>query len=313
MRYSRTAFTLVELLVVIAIIGVLIALLLSAVQAARESARRMQCLNNLKQLALACHNYHDVRRQTPSSDYDGLYDLNSQGWSWIADTLPYMEQENLADQLNLGRKANTTRMSGTLQNGEPIRTTVLPGLRCPSDVADDVSNSIHNTAFNGSAVTSYKGVSGSNWMWGGINITVPGGDGHGLDRGNGVFDRYMTNVHGHSNPSANTMRFAKITDGLSNTFLIGESSNELCDHTGFWGHFNHTTGTCGIPLNDRQSNGEPWPRNDWEHNYAFHSYHPTGAQFAMVDGSARFVADTIDLAAYRALATRNGGEVVEAP
>src|SRR5437879_1352163 len=106
----RRGFTLVELLVVIAIIGVLVALLLPAVQAARESARRMQCSNNLKQLALAAHNFHDVEQRLPyNTQYQGGWDWNYQqnqrSWSCLARMLPYIEQGNLKEQLNT---TNTT-------------------------------------------------------------------------------------------------------------------------------------------------------------------------------------------------------------
>ncbi|QEG40265.1 DUF1559 domain-containing protein [Roseimaritima ulvae] len=314
-RARSGGFTLVELLVVIAIIGVLVGLLLPAVQAAREAARRMSCSNNLKQLALACQNYHDSYRKLPPGSYDGQYAVTSRGYSWLTKTFPFIEQENLYDAIGAGKGMDALTMD-SLVNNVRIRQTPIAALRCPSDVAEDISTACPNgfAAAGGSAPTSYKGVSGYNWAWGGLNISTGGsGSNHGLDVGNGCFDRYMIRINADQTTSSNTVAMRDVTDGTSNTFLVGESSNKISQHTGAWCHYNHTTGTCAWPPNYKQANGDLWPVSDWGHNYTFHSYHPGGVQFALVDGSVKFIADTIDLTLYRHLASKQGDEVVALP
>ena len=92
--------------------------------------------------------------------------------------------------------------------------------------------------------------------------------------------------------------------------MVGESSNEIANHTGFWGHFNHSSGTCAIPLDYKQTNGDYYGRGDWPRNYSFHSLHTGGCNFALADGSVKFVRENIDLANYRAAATIRGGETL---
>ncbi|MBW3595691.1 MAG: DUF1559 domain-containing protein [Planctomycetes bacterium] len=326
-RTRRSGFTLVELLVVIAIIGILVALLLPAVQAAREAARRMSCGNNLKQLALACHNYHDVYKKLPPTTHDGQYNVRSRGYSWITKALPFLEQQPLYDGIGIslgGSRPGTAgggtsgmglRMNDQL-NGVRIRRIKLEAVRCPSDATPELGNNIHNgfNANGGSEPTSYKGVTGSNWAWGGVRITQPGGSAHGLNRGNGLFDRRMIEAAQNAwNADCDVYSFANVLDGTSNTLLIGESTNLHSSHTGCWLFFNHTVGTCAWPPNYKQSNGQAWPVTDWPHNYSFHSFHPGGVQFALADGSVRFVADTIELAVYHGVATRAGSESVSVP
>jgi prepilin-type N-terminal cleavage/methylation domain-containing protein len=316
----RRGFTLIELLVVIAIIAILIALLLPAVQQAREAARRTECKNKLKQLVLAAHNFHDVHRKFPWTYYDDRYATDSYGWSWIANMLPYIEQKALYDQIQLGRGTRPLHMNQSV-GGRRLRQNVITALRCPSDISAELGTSIANgfSANGGSALTSYKGVTGSNWDHNPNRVLNPGNSRDGLNRGNGIFDRFMdfrnrnTAFTQRTDSRNNTTAIRDVTDGTSNTFMIGESSNDWATHTGFWGHFNHSVGTCAIPPNFKQANGTRYGRGSWQQNYSFHSFHPGGVQFAMADGAVVFVNDNINIAVYRGLATKQGSEPVQMP
>jgi hypothetical protein len=164
------------------------------------------------------------------------------------------------------------------------------------------------------AVNNYKAVAGANWNWGDhTGVKQAGGrwanDADGLNRGNGIICR------NELNNTANITTFGDIKDGTSNTLAVGEAVPAWCNHT-WWYWFNGTTATCGVPLNYRK--GNPTVKleaqlTDWGRNYSFFSQHPGGAYFALADGSARFVADNIDINVYRAGATINGGESLQLP
>jgi prepilin-type N-terminal cleavage/methylation domain-containing protein len=306
----RPAFTLVELLVVIAIIGILVALLLPAVQAAREAGRRSDCNNKLKQLAIAIHNHHDTMRTLPRNLSPNVYgyDDNGRSWSWIAYTLPYFEQQAL---YNAGPGLISGGLPPTFNTVPTICGTPLPSLNCPSDptwlgVRNDAAN---GSGPNGTGETNYKGVCGSNWAWGSFTNTGPSGNNNGLDLGDGMFFRSDSNIFP---PKKST--FSIVTDGLSNTFMVGEDIPKRNKHCG-WTRANYATGTCSIPPNNAMKAGQPGYNNpdDWPNVYSFRSQHPGGLQFAMGDGSVQFVSDTISLAIYRALATRDGREVAALP
>lgn len=306
MRICRSAFTLVELLVVIAIIGVLVALLLPAVQAARESARRAQCVNNLKQLAIAVHNFHDSYQRFPQNG-----SKFSQGsgtcctefsWSWIARTLPFFEQNALYLEAGIDDKS---------MKNNPALSRSVKSFFCPSDTAHLPSNTPSKTRSDmqiwdhaPEGLCNYKGVTGSNWCWGNWpNVGTNGNcdcfyqNGTGL--GDGVF--FRTDI-------LFRQRMAEVIDGLSNTLLIGEDVPEYSAWCG-WAYSNHALGTCAIPPNvnlDKKFGAAPtW---NWENTYSFRSRHPNGLQFALADGAVRFVRDNIDLALYRAASTTQGGE-----
>jgi len=165
LRHTRVGFTLIELLVVIAIIAVLIGMLLPAVQRVRESAARAQCLNNLRQLALAVHHFHDTRRYLPYDTFDA-HGSNSKAWSWIARLLAYFEQGNL------DRQANITQ--NTLYQSRDAVAAQVPVLLCPSDGysaqgprADAADLGVgHWGPYIIAGQTNYKGVSGANWAYG---------------------------------------------------------------------------------------------------------------------------------------------------
>jgi prepilin-type N-terminal cleavage/methylation domain-containing protein/prepilin-type processing-associated H-X9-DG protein len=313
---TRWAFTLIELLVVIAIIAVLIGLLLPAVQKVREASARSKCQNNLKQLGVAIHNYHSnfdcIPPNAKTISYNWAADsvrAGSQMWTWIARILPDIEQGNLAETYNIP--------DGTMANAQAGIATVIPTLLCPSDF---VPNNSDNTATDWANIgginmglISYRGCSGSNWGYnsGSTFATAfpvkdqspPAGvDARdGLDHGNGIFYRTDGNRR---------LTFRGITDGLSGTFMIGESTHSFDRHCGGWAYPNYVNATCAIPLNyaDPGANYSNWPNR-----YAFHSKHQGGGNFCMADGSVHFVSENISLDIYRALATIHGDEPFSLP
>jgi prepilin-type N-terminal cleavage/methylation domain-containing protein/prepilin-type processing-associated H-X9-DG protein len=321
-RTRHAGFTLIELLVVIAIIGVLVGLLLPAVQKVREAANRMSCQNNLKQLALAVHNFHDAFNTFPP---DSLYTYDPTGpnWSWLAHILPMIEQDNLYKQANIGgNPANNIN-----QSLPQIATTVKTFL-CPSDPDSWNGPVSYPSNFDmldptlgplTYAVTCYRANIGANW----------GGGPPGSALWWGTDPQWCNSDPANSNPATTydgcaagngpmyetlkPLRFASILDGTSNTILIGEALTGK-DYQNAWCHMDNAIATCAYPPNAKNPvTGKDYPPDQWWNRYAFTSNHTGGAQFAMVDGSVRFIPDNIDLQVFRALATRAGGEVVSAP
>jgi prepilin-type N-terminal cleavage/methylation domain-containing protein/prepilin-type processing-associated H-X9-DG protein len=295
------AFTLIELLVVIAIIAILIGLLLPAVQKVREAAARMSCTNNLKQIALAAHNYHDANGVLPVNTQRygfGAWNWSAQqrqnSWSWLARLLPYIEQDNL---YRLGNIPNNTFGQDLAVLATPVKTFF-----CPSDNAQSLVTMTERINLEGGriALTNYKGVSGSNWCWGDWFNRGPTGNCNGLNFGDGIFYR---------DDWKKPRRLTDITDGTSNTFMVGEDVPEKNGHCS-WPYSNHAVGTCGIGPNSKRSNGAAYSSRDWPNVYSFRSRHPGGLQFAYADGSVHFISDSIPLTVYRALATVSGGEVI---
>src|SRR5262245_15041916 len=328
---SRAAFTLIELLVVIAIIAILIGLLLPAVQKVREAAARMKCSNNLKQLAIAVHSYHDVNGTLPrNGNPANLLDSHNRGpegqgtgccgnatprWSWIALCLPYFEQDNLAKLGNI--PAGNMSTTGGVQ----AYRSELNVLVCPSDITTPRLRT--NGANLGTAVvTSYKGVSGDNWGTDFFGVTADQSFStpyrnpttgsnlarlqNGLEWGNGIFWR--------ADIRSGRMPITAISDGTSNTLLIGEDMG-IYVRWNEWAAPNGACGTVAIPLNvgnvipDAQGLGYDTSakRGQWPTRYSFRSAHTGGGvQFAMADGSVRLVRDSIPLANLRALGTRAG-------
>jgi len=314
---SRSGFTLVELLVVIAIIGILVALLLPAVQAAREAGRRSQCVNNLKQLALGCHNIHDTVKRLPydSSPESGdspTWGMGGNNWSWIARVLPAIEQQPLYMAANIGGSPPNTLSASAAQIA-----TQIPGLLCPSDSSASEGPRTNAADLSGPiGQTNYKGCSGANWQWGesryNPGLQADATDQNGLGNGNGLFYR---------GDGKKKIGLAKITDGTSNTFMVGEDVPKFslwCS----WPYSNNAVGTCAIYPNSKAPDGRWYSSSvntpqyaftDWQNTYSFRSMHPGGLQFAMADGSARFISETIDVVLYRRLATTSGGETASLP
>jgi prepilin-type N-terminal cleavage/methylation domain-containing protein len=325
----RKGFTLVELLVVIAIIGVMVGLLLPAVQAARESARRMSCGNNMKQLGLGLHNYESTYKRLPlNRSWNGHFGenppANSRSLSWMVGVLPFIEQQAVYDIIDFSFENGNDPRNGTVMNApNPISNgavsrTVIPSYRCPSDGFSDpiMAGRANRDGGRQLAVNNYKGVAGANWGWGNFQVnTMPfagtrwGLTNNGLDRGNGMLMR--------SNNTDHQTEFRHVTDGLSNTAMVGEAIPAFCTHT-WWYWFNGSTATMGVPLNVRAQCANTGNRNqdlvncrgDWGNNYSFMSMHPGGGQFTMGDASVKFISDTIDLNIYRALGSMMDGQTV---
>ena len=289
---SRSAFTLVELLVVIAIIGVLVALLLPAVQYAREAANRMSCTNNLKQIGLALHNYHDVHKRLPPGWIGATEDPASQnGWGWASMILPQMEQGPLFDQIDFNVHVADA-------SNADVRAVVIPSFLCPSDGNEEQWEHDGLTFARSNYVASFG--------------TFPIED--APSNGNGVFYRLSKT------------KFASITDGLSNTLFIGERHTRV-DYSTWAGvadieePFARVVGSADHPPNEEHAEEEEEapvsPNNEEEHEHHhfddFSSNHATGAHFVFGDGSVHLINDQIDETVYRGLATRAGGETAQAP
>ena len=299
-------FTLIELLVVIAIIAILIGLLLPAVQKVREASARLSCTNNLKQIALAVHGFQDSQNRIPynlgSNTYG--YDDNGSSWSWLVRILPYIEQAGLFSKLGQDSFGPTPAVADvpTFNSLAAIQAVVIKSYVCPSDPGSNKlsTNRANGSTGSGTGPTNYKGVAGSNWGWGSFQNTGYTGNNNGLDAGNGIF---------HRSDNTRALQLSKITDGTSNTLMIGEDLMDINVHCG-WVRSNYATGTCSIPLNNGLVTGQPGFNNagDWPNLYSFRSRHTAGGNFAFADGSVKFIVEAIDLNLYRNLATISGGE-----
>lgn len=319
-RSKRTAaFTLIELLVVIAIIAILVSLLLPAVQQAREAARRTQCKNNLKQLGLALHSYHDVFRTFPPgytsrtvATADPIADETGPGYAWSFALLPYVEQKNLFEAVD------TNLDAADPVNLAQVRAATFSTFLCPSDPAP-VTFAVIDA--NGHALT----LPGSNYpgIFGYGSVTMSPGN------STGVFYRNSS------------VKIRDITDGSSNTICVGERRSEhrfnqvadavSADSTWYaaipgvirtagmtgmmasltegpgsmvLGHVGQTMTMAGMPM---QMHSTP---NQTNHIVHFSSAHTGGVQFVLCDGSVHFLSENIDYNTFRALGERSDGQVL---
>ncbi|MCA9129997.1 MAG: DUF1559 domain-containing protein [Planctomycetales bacterium] len=294
---SRAAFTLVELLVVIAIIGILVGLLLPAIQSARGATRKMQCQNNLKQIGLAVQNYHDMFRQFPWANANST--LN--GGSLFVSVLPYMEQSNAFRLYDFTRS-----------NSDPINQQVvsqqLPFYYCPSDARRRSVPSCDSDA--GRAPGTYAACIGTedyNQYWSFFRQPRPS----------------LNGMIVYSDTVDNKTRFASVTDGTSNTLLVGETAYNLPDYKfqsgscagqprfsfTYWcnPYPGSTACTTQFAFNPKDRGDDGIYDAGWVRS--FRSDHVGGVQFVFGDGSVHFISDSIAAETLDRLSARNDGEV----
>ena len=307
----RTGFTLVELLVVIAIIGIMIALLLPAVQAAREAARRTQCSSNLRQVAVGMHNHASARRTFPPGvAWDNAFPWGPMGCTWIALIFPYIEQQQLYNTIN-----HTAGMGhGPVGRNDEVKTTRIPTMNCPSDQMQE-----------GAFAFYAKGNFAANNGLGPMQATAdPLCKGCTIARRPGVF---MNN---------SKTRFADLSDGASNTIMVAEliqgSSPSGSDPSGGWQGVMHywegplyqhdrtpntsipdemRYGWCGMPRNIAPCAETFNHHLDTKLFLSARSRHPGGVQAALCDGSVRFVSESILLQTWQDLGTPNDGRTLQ--
>jgi prepilin-type N-terminal cleavage/methylation domain-containing protein/prepilin-type processing-associated H-X9-DG protein len=292
--YKRAGFTLVELLVVIAIIGVLVALLLPAVQAAREAARRAQCKNNLKQIGLALHNYESARRTFPAGFISQAAEINGvgigPGWSWGAQIFPYLEESTI--QVDLKRAITDPFHDG-------VRVLTLPMFRCPSDAPEESSFVVHDDGgieLTRLAFANYVGVAGT------FEVSESPDTGTGL-----LFRNYG-------------VRIRQITDGLSHTIMVAERASRQSPQSTWVGAVTNATIP---PINPDFDNEEApvlvltntgtaaegrVPNNHFDHVEDANSEHPQGVNLMFCDGSVQVINNDVDPSVWEAIGTRAGGE-----
>jgi len=304
--------------VVIAIIGVLVALLLPAVQAAREAARRSSCGNNLKQIGLGLHNYHDANLRLPPGSFNLRTAWPASGTNWRVLILPQIEQGNIYDQLSF--TATSHFMAGgaaggnALQGNEVLDGLVVETYRCPSSVVPELGGHNNNNAMN----ATYAGVQGAARSIPGPNPNQGTHDcGHGWSCSNGTLI-----------PNED-LKFRDITDGTSNTLIVVEQGalvqnvNRTANYYGAWFGTRHGN-KVGPGCNDLWQAGTTCirfaPNSQlvqtgateamYRNNTHVNSQHPGGIMVTLSDASVRFISETVDFTNLKRLACRYDGEVL---
>ena len=323
MKRRVSGFTLVELLVVIAIIGILIALLLPAVQAAREAARRSSCQNNMKQLGLALHNFHDTFKHFPAGAQENVERQPNtvsgyiKGTSWLVFILPFNEQQSVYDLYDF-ELPYTDEVNNAVGNIE------IPGYKCPSGAKNRSTNAAEQTddgTYN--HTTHYYGVMGPSsranpsvvtYNGNTYNYTVGNATTNGAYATDGVLGQYRDQAG--SVTTKHYVDLAEILDGSSNTLMVAERSMNLPsgqtnDYRSWVRGQNGGSGTTKnvtYPLNSTFYSGG----NNFN-DISFGSNHPGGCNFILGDASGRFISETIDLNLYKCLASVKHREVASVP
>jgi prepilin-type N-terminal cleavage/methylation domain-containing protein/prepilin-type processing-associated H-X9-DG protein len=330
-RFSarKRGFTLVELLVVITIIGILIALLLPAVQAAREAARRMQCSNNLKQIGLALHSYHDANKVLPGGSLYDTYKGTVPGNTWCTAIMPYLDLRGLYDELDFSHLFGNTNVNLNRRN-IAAENTVVPAFACPSDplsakpiltdrwVAAGQGNE-NGSTMNGNPQTAMglwypasTGPTDDQYCW---NCTV----GHTPSPTNkccqgqnfGIWNTLAGYV-GMFGRCPRGVAFSDVKDGLSNTIMCGETlPGESPFVSVYAGNF--TVMATHIPIDTLLADMPGVTSMDWYRASGFKSLHPGMVNFLLADGSVRSLSRFVDYDLVNALGTRAGGEIAQAP
>ncbi|WP_417731894.1 DUF1559 domain-containing protein [Rosistilla oblonga] len=326
----RSGFTLVELLVVIAIIGILVGLLLPAVQAAREAARRMSCSNNMKQIGLALHNYHDVHRTFPVGAF-----FNKHGSNWRALILPFIEETAAHDQINFETGGFWAHDVATQSNNPIFSSLRIAGYVCPSSPhgvtnIGDIPLSQHASTGNTSMVMDYVGVSGATPD---LNGRTSACTADNIVSGGTYCNNGMMTVYFNK-------RFRDCTDGTSNTLIIGEQSGNVngkeasANPLGGWhgwvnnsgeqmlenmslSSFSSLAAYAGGITTVRYSPNAFWKSgapssasSQYEVNTILNSFHPGGIHGLLTDGAVRFVSETVELDTMIKLSIRDDGQVL---
>lgn len=312
MRKPKKGFTLIELLVVIAIIAILIALLLPAVQQAREAARRSTCKNNLKQLGLAMHNYHDTHSVFPYASTYVASTFGATNHTWVEFILPFIEQAPLYNQINFSEHNNVATGSN---NMALFTNKTFPFLQCPSNPAADSLVDANNANFDGWSVGTQ-----------GLFYVVCGGssrpDASAPDctaAGSPVWCVTPSNIWGSSHSYGSSThpglfaprgvtktRMRDVTDGTSNTFMLGERRANLCHWGGAWST-NFPGAFTGQKPNSPTQTTNP---NNYQNNCGFSSTHVGGLHMCMADGAVRFISENIDHQTFCYIGDKADGHVI---
>ncbi len=309
---KRRAFTLIELLVVIAIIAVLIALLLPAVQQAREAARRSQCKNNLKQFGLAMHNYHDTMNIFPGTVNPGNFG-NPLNTGALVQILPYMDQAPLYNGIN--QTAVTTwvvPVADLFAAGSHYYEVQPPGFVCPSDTSAKYYPGTNGIV--GNWATASYGLSGGAQRESGNGCPSYPGNVFGTGPADHSDSRDPGQISGMFSRYGFSCRIRDITDGTTNTILMGESRSECSDHQRHgWANVNSNWLFTTAPINYKSCPNDGGGCNgvsNWATSQGFKSRHVGGAHILLCDGSVRFASENIDYNNYQRLGDRRDNQVV---
>lgn len=362
--HPRTAFTLVELLVVIAIIGVLVALLLPAIQAAREAARRADCGNRMRQIGIAFHNYESAKKSIPFGSlyptagttgstaavnvWVGPQNLGWRGrmvpWNWVPSVMPYMEMQNVVDRLNMtpmpaGVGGLNDWLPGSAQNAPLVTSLILPQFVCPSD-PDAANPLIPYRKISGSILEPLGDVPQHGlWYTASIGPTrpdhcrfsepLPAGMaatqasqvcmGSNFGSSEVIYQSacFLTNscpqtgrFVGMFGRTTDNIKFRQVSDGLSNTIMVGETIPSHWRHNSLWGN-NFPLSSTHIPLNSLHLQDDLVTLSndpDYGRTSGYKSHHPGGAHLLMGDATVHYVTEDIDYLAYNALGSTSAGE-----